>query len=169
MANLQFIDVREDGPINAVIDAVFTLPASGGSDVAYQILIDPSDLGYIDTDNTYKANELRPLRIIGNCSDGLEVQLYFDAPTPLLFETFNGRLDVNYRPRFGSKQNKAVSATGSIGIQTVGYQAGTALNFTLTIEMLKIRRRSFAESADGPLLAFNTASASQYIPLFGRG
>jgi len=135
MANSQSVVVREDGPVNVVVDVIGVLTAS---DQAYGVVVNPATLGFTDPDNTYKAKELRVLRVIGNCSDGLEISLFFDASAPLLFETFNGRLDVNYRPRFGAKQNNATSPTGSIGLSTTGFSTGTPANYTLTLELLKI-------------------------------
>jgi hypothetical protein len=136
MANVETVTVREDGELNVIIDVVGTIDTS---DVAYHVVANVATLGFVDPGNTYRATMLHPIRLIGNVSDGCEVSMYFDAATPVLWETFYGRLDINYRPRFGAPINKATNPTGSIGLATTGFQVGSKFTYTMTLEMLKSR------------------------------
>ena len=69
-------------------------------------------------------------------SDQLEVQLLWDATTPVELLPIAGRGRMSFW-NFGGLQNNATGATGKIQLMTNGWTTGTRV-FSIVLEMVKI-------------------------------
>jgi hypothetical protein len=137
MANELTIQTILDGPRNAIIKVSGTLDSS---DLAQQVLLDPATLGGINNTGLVKAAKLRLQRLTHNIEDGLTVDLWWDATTPVRIEGIEGRGHQNY-DRFGGLTNIAgAGVTGKILIATQGWATGSILSFSLLLELVKQQR-----------------------------
>lgn len=98
-------------------------------------LIDPSTLSAIDSIGTI-ATRLRINRINFDVEDGLAVNLFWDASTPVTIWNLVGRGEIKARP-FGGLTNNASSPTGIITFTTQGWTTGAVLSWTIILELVK--------------------------------
>lgn len=112
MANSTTIQILEDGAAHTVIKLEGVLDTS---DVSSTVVVDPAAQSSVDPtgSNYLKATKYKLDKIIHNIEDGLSVNLFWDATTPVRIEELTGRAKVDYRD-FGGLQNNA-GATGFTG------------------------------------------------------
>ena len=112
MANSTTIQILEDGAAHTVIKLEGVLDTS---DVSSTVVVDPAAQSSVDPtgSNYLKATKYKLDKIIHNIEDGLAVNLFWDATTPVRIEELTGRAKVDYRD-FGGLQNNA-GATGFTG------------------------------------------------------
>lgn len=105
MANSTSIQILEDGPAHTVVKLEGVLDTS---DVSSTVVVDPALQSTVDPtgSNYLKATKYRIDKIIHNIEDGLSVNLFWDATTPVRIEELTGRAKVDYR-EFGGLQNNA--------------------------------------------------------------
>jgi hypothetical protein len=134
MANEFNIQVIQDGPRNLVLKATGVLDTS---DLAQQVLIDPALTQGIDNTGKLKANSLRIQRIVYAVEDGLAVNLWWDATTPVRIDDLVKAGHMEYREFSGLTNNGGVGKTGKILIATQGWAAGQILSFSVVMHLLK--------------------------------
>lgn len=135
MANVLNTQIILDGPRNAVVQIE---GIQSTSDLAYQQLINPAS-GFVGMDNTglVLPKDFIVRRVQYSIEDGLTVNLWWDATTPVLITSLNGRGTEKYE-RFGGKNNySGAGRTGQIGISTQGWLASQTLAYTVILEMVK--------------------------------
>ena len=144
MSNSTSIQILEDGAQRTVLKLEGVLDTSDISstlvvDHAAQSTVDPTGSGYL------KASSYRISKIIHNIEDGLSVNFFWDATTPVRIEELTGRAKVDYRD-FGGLQLKGSSgvantapagATGKILYTTQGWSTGTVLSFSVILYLMK--------------------------------
>lgn len=135
MATTLALQTVIDGPRNCVIKITgSTLSA----DIAYTVIANPANFQGIDFSGTIKAGDWTVKKITYNVQDLLSVQLLWDATTPLLIQSLEGRGNVKSEAYGGLPNNAGAGKTGSIGLQTQGGTAqATTLNFTIELELEK--------------------------------
>ena len=133
MANDLQTQVILDGPRNVVIKVTGVLDTS---DLANTVIADPATLTGIDNTGTLKAAKLRLKEIGFAVEDGLTVNLLWDATTPLLMTTWNGRGDRCYDDFGGLPNNAGVGVNGKVLLNTEGWTAGIK-SFTLVLRFIK--------------------------------
>jgi hypothetical protein len=136
MANVTSIQTLIDSERNVVIKLDGFLDTS---DVSSTTLLDPATLVSVNATglNSQKASTLAISKVIYDVEDGLAVDLYWDATTPVSIWHFTGRGKIDAR-HFGNLQNtKASGYTGKILYDTQGWSAGAKLSFTLIVECIK--------------------------------
>jgi hypothetical protein len=144
MANVTSIQTLIDNERNVVIKLDGFLDTS---DVSSTTLLDPATLANVNASslNPQKATSLAISKVIFDVEDGLAVDLYWDATSPVSIWHFVGRGKVDAR-HFGNLQLKGASgtantvpagATGKILYDTQGWSTGAKLSFTLMIECIK--------------------------------
>ena len=132
MANSVTVQTLVDGPRNVVLKLDGLLDTS---DLAYVVIVDPATLSDYNINNA-KATKLRINKINFDVEDGLDVEMWWDAPTPLRFADFVGRGKVDAW-RYGGIVNNATSPTGKIAISTQGWSTGAILSYTIVLELVK--------------------------------
>jgi hypothetical protein len=133
MANSTTTQILIDGPRNMVVKYEGVLDTS---DVSYVAIIDPATASPM-FHNGDKASTFRVVKVTYSIEDGLSVNLFWDATTPVRIEELVGRGKMEYR-NFGGLKNNAVGAagfTGKIGASTQGWSG--VLSFSLVIELIK--------------------------------
>lgn len=134
MANSVTTQVIVDGPRNCIVKVEGVLDSS---DYPITALIDPAVLAGMDNTGTQKAATFLIDRVTFNVEDGIEVRLYWDAPTPTRIEAMNGRGTAKYN-FFGGLRNNATSPTGKISFSTEGWTMGMVKSFALVLELDKV-------------------------------
>jgi len=121
MANSTTIQILEDGAAHTVIKLEGVLDTS---DVSSSVVVDPAAQSSVDPtgSNYLKATKYKLDKIIHNIEDGLSVNFFWDATTPVRIEELTGRAKVDYRD-FGGLQNNAAALgfTGKITYTTEGW------------------------------------------------
>ena len=137
--------IMEDGPRNAILlingnnGAVAPDPGSGGLDLAYQALILPSQLGYVDITRKQRCASLRVDTIEWDVQNeaGYRVDLFWDATTPVQFYSCIGRANKCFKNFGGQYQQAGITGTtGGIGISTTN-APGTYAAWTITLYLVK--------------------------------
>jgi hypothetical protein len=134
MANSVSIQLIEQGARNAIFKLTGLLDTSNE---AYNVKILPSTAGINPVPTQYRLDYLWY-----SISDGIEVQLFWDATTPTLIGPLAGRGKMDYW-NFGGLQNDAgAGKTGGIGLSAIAlpgatYTAGTPFTYALTLELVK--------------------------------
>lgn len=134
MANTLTTQIIADGPRNAVVQIEGN---QNTSDLAYTTVINPAS-GFVGMDNTglILPADFRVMRLQYSIEDVFTVDVWWDATTPVLLATLNGRGEIKW-DRFGGMPNYGgAGRTGKIGLSTQGWASG-ALSFTLVFEMIK--------------------------------
>ena len=126
MANSIVTEVVEDGVRNFVVKVTGILDTS---DQPMTTIVKPSDCAQ------FVPKKFRIDHIDFTISDQLEIQLYWDAPTPTLILPMAGRNKFNY-PDVGGLQNTAYMPTGAINLLTSGYVNGTQV-FSMLLWLVK--------------------------------
>jgi hypothetical protein len=133
MANSYTLQTLEDGPRNVVIKIDGVLDTS---DLSSTLVVDPSLLSDYDI-NGVKASQLRINRIVYDVEDLLDVQLYWDASTPVRIWNLVGRGKVDAWRYGGISNNAGAGKTGKITMTTQGWSIGAVLSFTIILELVK--------------------------------
>lgn len=134
MANSTSIQLIEQGARNAVFKLTGLLDTS---DEAYNVKILPTTPGIVPIPKQFRLDYLWY-----SISDGIEVQLFWDATTPILIGPLAGRGKMDYW-NFGGLQNPGASgSTGGIGLTATSlpgatYTAGKPFTYALTLELVK--------------------------------
>lgn len=133
MANSTTIQILEDGARNVVVKFEGVLDTS---DLASTTVVDPATLSQIDSFGN-PPSQLRIDVIQYTVEDGLSVNLFWDATSPVRIEEFVGR-GVQKSFVFGGLTNNAgAGKTGKITATTQGWSASAVLSFSLIIKMVK--------------------------------
>ena len=135
MANSTTVQILEDGAARTVVKFEGVLDTS---DVASMTVVDPAAQASVDPtgSNYLKATKYRIDKIIHNIEDGLSVNLFWDAATPVRVEELTGRGKGDYRD-FGGLQNNATSPSGKITATTQGWSTGAILSFSVILYLTK--------------------------------
>lgn len=138
MANVLGTQTLEDGVRNTIIKLTGTLDTA---DEAYTIVADPANFSGFYTDNNTaayaKAAGWRMRHIEFTIADGLSVEVFWDAATPVLIWALEGRGRLPAEP-YGTIKNNATAPTGKIGISTLGWEAGSVLQYSFTLHLIKV-------------------------------
>jgi hypothetical protein len=138
--------IMEDGPRNAILlingnnGATGADPGTGGLDLAYQALILPSQLGYVDITRKQRCASLRVDTIEWDVQNeaGYRVDLFWDATVPVEFYSCIGRANKFFKNFGGLYQQSGISGTtGGIGISTTNSPA-TYAAWTITLYLVKL-------------------------------
>ena len=132
MANSTTIQTLVDGPRNTILKFDGLLDTS---DQGSTIIVDPATLSDYNI-NGVKATKLRINKINFDVEDGLDVELFWDASSPVRIGNFVGRGKVDAW-RYGGIVNNATSPTGKITLQTQGWSTGAILSYTIVLELVK--------------------------------
>lgn len=132
MANSTTIQTLVDGPRNTILKLDGLLDTS---DQGSTIIVDPATLSDYNI-NGVKATKLRINKINFDVEDGLDVELFWDASSPVRIGNFVGRGKVDAW-RYGGIVNNATSPTGKITLQTQGWSTGAILSYTIVLELVK--------------------------------
>ena len=132
MANSTTIQTLVDGPRNKILKLDGLLDTS---DQGSTIIVDPATLSDYNI-NGVKATKLRINKINFDVEDGLDVELFWDASSPVRIGNFVGRGKVDAW-RYGGIVNNATSPTGKITLQTQGWSTGAILSYTIVLELVK--------------------------------
>ena len=132
MANSTTIQTLVDGPRNTILKFDGLLDTS---DQGSTIIVDPATLSDYNI-NGVKATKLRINKINFDVEDGLDVELFWDASSPVRIGNFVGRGKVDAW-RYGGIVNNATSPTGKITLQTQGWSTGALLSYTIVLELVK--------------------------------
>ncbi len=132
MANAFSTQILEQGPRNAVVKLTGLLDTANE---AITVKIDPASFDPVPAD-------FRIDHIDYSISDGIEVQLFWDATTPSLIQPLAGRGRLGFS-NFGGLQNpKPTGWTGKISQTTTllpggTYTAGEPYTYALILELVK--------------------------------
>jgi hypothetical protein len=132
MANTTSVQILNDGPRNVVVKFDGLLDTS---ELSSTTIVDPALLSDMDI-NGVKASKLRINKIVYDVEDGLDLELFWDAATPVRIWNLVGRGKVDMH-RTGGINNNATSPTGKITAATQGWSSGTTLSFTIVLELVK--------------------------------
>lgn len=145
MANVTSLQILEDGPRYTVVKFEGILDSA---DLSSTTVLDPAAQSPMDTAFGTLASKYRIDHIIHNIEDGLAVNLYWDASTPIRIEELTGRGKQNHSFYGGLKNNAGTYAstgiftpaagfTGKITAITQGWSAGAVLSFSLILTCVK--------------------------------
>lgn len=126
MANSFAKQILVDGPRNVVIKLTAILDTS---DLADTIAIQPSDVSPLPTQFVID-------HIDYSISDQLEVQLLWNATTPVPILPIAGRGRMSFWNFGGLQNNAGAGKDGSIHIKTTGWTSGTQV-FSVVLELVK--------------------------------
>lgn len=134
--NVTSIQVLVDGPRNCVVKFEGILDTS---DLSSTDVVDPAARSAMTTNGT-KATTFRIKKITHNIEDGLAVNLFWDATTPVRIESLTGRGNAKYG-EFGGLINNAGATgfTGKITATTQGWSASSTLSFSVILELIKVQ------------------------------
>ena len=132
MANSTSIQILNDGPRNVVLKLDGILDTS---DLSSTTVVDPALLSDMDI-NGVKASKLRINKIVYDVEDLLDVELFWDAATPVRIWNLVGRGKVDVH-RTGGISNNATNPTGKITMTTQGWTSGAILSYTIILELVK--------------------------------
>jgi hypothetical protein len=148
MANSTSIQILSDGPARTVIKFEGVLDTS---DLSSTTVADPATLQSVEPmgSNTLLANRFRVDKIIHNIEDGLSVNFFWDASTPVRIEELTGRGKAEYRDFGGLKSaagtyssqgifTPAAGHTGKITATTQGWAASAVLSFSVILYLTKV-------------------------------
>lgn len=131
MANSFAAQIIEDGPRNSIVKLTGVLDTA---DLSSTVAIAMSSLNQGGTGPT--PQQVRIDHLDYSISDQLEVQLSWNATTPVVILPIAGRGRMSFGS-FGGLQNNAGSGKdGSILIKTTGWASGTQV-FSVVLELVK--------------------------------
>jgi hypothetical protein len=105
------IQLLEDGRENTILRFVGTIDATPQGNT---VLIDPATLTDMGPFAGLKAGNLRVKKVIFAMDDAVSMNLFWDATTPVEFESLEGRDTHDYRDAGGLQNNSGVGRTGKI-------------------------------------------------------
>lgn len=130
MANSLKTQIITDGPRNATVKVTGVLDTS---DLAYTVVVNPASFSPVPF-------TFRLFHIDYSMTDGIEIQISWDATTPSIMLPVAGRGRMSFIDFGGLINDLASNApgyTGGIGIKTTGYPASTTQVFSLVFELVK--------------------------------
>lgn len=133
MANSTALQTIVDGPRNVVIKYEGVLDTSN---LSSSTVVDPALLSDMDI-NGVKASQLRINKIVYDVEDGLALNLYWDATTPVPIWNLVGRGKIDAWRFGGIPNNAGAGKTGKITADTQGWTSTTTLSFTIILELVK--------------------------------
>lgn len=134
MANVTSTQILEQGARNTVVKWTGLLDTS---DEAYNVKLLPSTTGIVPVPSQWRLDYLWY-----SISDGIEIQLFWDATAPTLIAPLAGRGKMDFW-NFGGLQNDAgAGKTGGIGFSATAlpgsaYTAGKPFTYSVTLELVK--------------------------------
>lgn len=131
MANTCESQIIVDGPRHVVVKVNGFVDASNMS----AVVVNPASLTDYDI-NGVKATQLRIDEVYYDVEDLLDVELFWDADTPVSIWHFTGRGKVKAKDTGGLINNASTGKNGKITLTTNGYTSGK-LSFSLLIKMVK--------------------------------
>jgi len=134
MANSVTTQILQDGPRNVIVKFEGVLDTS---DLASTTVLDPATLSAIDNATGQLATKLAIQHIICDVEQGLSVNLFWDATTPVRIGEYVGYLDAKYFKLQALQNNAGAGVTGKITATTQGWSAGAILSFALYIHCVK--------------------------------
>jgi hypothetical protein len=146
MAATVTVRILEDGPRNAILwvegnnGASGASPGTGGLDLAYQQLILPAQLGYMNLESKQRCQGLRldKLEWDINAEITMRVDLFWDATTPSIAYSMIGRANKLTKDIGGIYSPPGLTgATGGLGISTSG-APGTLGAYTVVLHLVKL-------------------------------
>jgi len=137
MAAVIVTRILEDGPRNTIVLVNGT--EAGGSTPAYQQLVLPANLGFVNQATLQRAASLRVDKIEWDiqAEAGYQVNLFWDATVPVEFYSCIGRANKYFKDFGGLYQAGIAGTTGGIGINTANPSATVAYSFTLVLKLVK--------------------------------
>lgn len=126
MANVLTTQIILDGPRNAIVKLTGVLDTS---DESLTIKVDPASFSPIPT-------QFRIDHIDYSISDQLEIQLFWDASSPLIILPLAGRGRLAFWNFGGLQNNASTGKTGKISLKTTGWASGTQI-YSVTLELVK--------------------------------
>jgi hypothetical protein len=132
MANAISTQIILDGTRNAVIKFEGVLDTA---DLTSTVVADPATMQGMDFIGTLKAAKFRVIRIHHNIEDGLSVNLFWDANTPVRIEELTGRGSPDYHKFGGLPSNATDVPTGKITATTEGWSG--IKSFSVILELVK--------------------------------
>jgi hypothetical protein len=134
MANAFTTQIISDGPRNAIVKLTGILDTSNLSSTT---AIDMATLSpIVPGTSATKPAQVAIHHIDYSISDQLEVQLSWDATTPVVIMPLAGRGRLMFKDFGGLQNNAGAGKTGNITVQTTGWASGTQV-FSLVLEMVK--------------------------------
>ena len=140
MANTLAIQVLEDGPRNTILRVQGD---QNTSDLAYQVLIAPGSLGYMDQSRLMRATQLRINALEWDVQGAqyFQVRLWWDNSTPansVRAWDMIGRSNKWFHDIGGISNTQATGFTGAIGISTQGWsQESSDCSFSVIVKLVK--------------------------------
>lgn len=128
MAGTLTTQILEDGPRNSIVKVTYISNTTTG-DLAQQVVIDPASFSPVPT-------QFRIDGIWFSISDQLEVQLLWDATTPVLIVPLAGRGKQFYKQFGGLQNNAGAGKNGKIDMLTTGWASGTQI-FEIILWLVK--------------------------------
>jgi hypothetical protein len=137
MANSTSIKLLQDGPRNVTVKFEGVLDTS---DLTSTVVLDPSTLSDMDIWGV-KSTKLSIKHIQYSIEDGLSVNLFWDATTPIRIEELVGRGELKHY-KYGRlsplpAESGAAGYTGKITATTQGWAASAILSFSIILECIK--------------------------------
>lgn len=134
MANAVVIRTLVDGPILTRLELTAVLDTA---DLVDFEVADIANFEQVDPLSRKKGTGFGIVSIPSySISDGLEVQIYFEADTPDLFSVLTGRGSLSYAKE-GFRRCMNSGRTGRILISTLGVIDGGTATFTIKLELRK--------------------------------
>lgn len=134
MANSATFQLLEQGARNTVIKLTGLLDTSNE---AYNVKLLPTTTGIDPVPSQWRIDYLWY-----SISDGIEVQLFWDATAPELILPLAGRGKMGWWEIGGLQNNAGAGKTGGIGLSAISlpgvtYTAGSPFTYSLTLELVK--------------------------------
>jgi hypothetical protein len=127
MANSLTTQIITDGPRNATVKVTGVLDTSNQASVA---ILDVAALFPVPV-------SVNIMHLDYSISDQLEVQLLWDATTPVVILPIAGRGRMSFIDFGGLPNNAGVGVTGKINLLTTGWASGIQI-FSIVLEVVKI-------------------------------
>ena len=130
--------IMEDGPRNAIL--LINGTEAAGDTPAYQAVILPSQLGYVDITRKQRCASLRVDTIEWDiqAEANYQVNLFWDATVPVEFYSCIGRANKFFKNFGGLYQQTGIAGTtGGIGINTLNPSTTVPYAWTITLYLVK--------------------------------
>lgn len=147
MAATVSIRQMEDGPRNTILwiegnNGATGSPGTGGTDLAYQALLLPAQVGYVNQATLQRCAgfSIRKIEWDVNTESQMRVELFWDAAVPanaVVAQSVIGRANKCYKD-FGGlyAPSGIVGGTGGLGISTIGAPV-TQAAWTIVLYLVK--------------------------------
>jgi hypothetical protein len=134
MANAFATQILSDGPRNAIVKITGILDTSN---LASTVAVDLTTLSpIVPGTNVTRPATVAIHHIDYSISDQLEVQLAWDATSPVVIMPLAGRGRLMFKDFGGLQNNAGAGKTGNITILTTGWTSGTQV-FSVVLELVK--------------------------------